>query len=121
VARTPCPANGACFNAVPAGDPQGTSWLYSSGSSLVQEVTGYLDKSATDVLNQVHCGGVQLTMPDTPGADAARGWCQAETCTVLLATGHVLSGLQVVASTQSRAEDAAKSLAPIASAKLPGA
>ncbi|HET6504986.1 MAG TPA: hypothetical protein VFG87_29910 [Amycolatopsis sp.] len=115
------PANGACLAAVPAGDPQGASWLYGSGSSLVQEVTGYLDRSATDVLNQVHCGGVQLSMPDTPGADVARGWCQAETCTVLLATGHVLSSLQVVASAQSRAEDAVKSVAPIASGKLPGA
>jgi hypothetical protein len=113
------PANGACFNSVPAGDPRGTSWLYNSGSSLIQQVTGYLDKSATDVVNQAQCGGRELSLPSTPGADVARGWCQGTTCTVLLATGHVLSGLQVDASTESRAADAVQSVAPIAAAKLP--
>ncbi|MFD2417041.1 hypothetical protein [Amycolatopsis pigmentata] len=112
-------ANGACFNAVPAGDPRGASWRYSSGSTLTQQVTGYLDKLATDVLGQVQCEGQKLTLTLPQGATAERGWCQNSTCTVLLATGHVLSGLQVNATSSSRAADAVKALAPIAAGKLP--
>jgi hypothetical protein len=112
-------ANGACFDSVPAGDPRGASWRYNSGSLLTQQVTGYLDKLATDVLGQVQCDGQKLTLTLPRGAAAERGWCQGTTCTVLLATGHVLSGLQVNATSSSRAADAVKSLAPIAAAKLP--
>jgi hypothetical protein len=112
-------ANGACFDAVPAGDPRGASWRYSSGSTLTQQVTGYLDKLATDVLDQVQCEGQKLTLTPSQGATVERGWCQSTTCTVLLATGHVLSGLQVNATSTSRAVDALKSLAPLAAAKLP--
>lgn len=112
-------ANGACFNAVPAGDPRGSSWLYNSGSTLTQEVTGYLDKLATEVLGQVQCEGQKLTLTLPQGAAAARGWCQNGTCTVLLATGHVLSGLQVNATSSTRAADAVKALTPIAAGKLP--
>lgn len=120
-ASTARPANGACFAAVPAGDPRGASWVYGSGSTLVQQVTGYLDKLATDVLNQVQCGGDKLNVSLPKGAEKIRGWCQSGTCTVLLASGHVLSGLQVTASSTSRASDAIRSLVPIAADKLPGA
>jgi hypothetical protein len=111
--------NGACFSAVPAGDPRGASWLYPNGSTLTQQVTGYLDQAATDVLGQVQCEGQKLAVPMPSGADAVRGWCQGSTCTVLLAAGHVLSGLQVTASNSGRATEAAKSLVPIAAGKLP--
>lgn len=112
-------ANGSCFDAVPAGDPRGSTWLYGSGSSLTQQVTGYLDRTAADVLAQVDCDGSVLTVARPAGADAVRAWCDGTTCTVLLAGGHVLSGLQVTASTQTRAADAASGLAPLAADKLP--
>lgn len=111
--------NGACFDSVPAGDPRGASWTYASGSSLTQQVTGYLDETATDVLSRVQCDGQKLSLPVPSGADAVRGWCASGTCTVLLAAGHVLSGLQVTATTTARASDAVKSLVPLAAEKLP--
>jgi len=111
--------NGDCFNAVPSGDPRGSSWTYSSGSSLMQQVTGYLDRTASDVLGTVRCEGQQLTVARPATADAVQGWCQGTTCTVLLAGGHVLSGLQVTASSSTRAADAVKSLTPLAAKKLP--
>lgn len=112
-------ANGSCFDAVPAGDPRGSTWLYSSGSSLTQQVTGYLDRTAGDVLAHVACGGQALTVARPPGAEAVRAWCDGTTCTLLLAGGHVLSGLQITASTQNRAAEALKTLAPRAAGKLP--
>ncbi|NYI92095.1 hypothetical protein HNR02_005470 [Amycolatopsis endophytica] len=112
-------ANGSCFDAVPAGDPRGSTWLYNSGSSLTQQVTGYLDRTAADVLASVDCGGQTLSVPRPDGAEAARAWCDDTTCTLLLAGGHVLSGLQVTASTASRAADAVKGLAELAADKLP--
>ena len=112
-------ANGSCFDAVPAGDPRGSTWLYTSGSSLTQQVTGYLDRTAADVLAQVDCDGQVLAVPRPAGAEAARAWCDGTTCTLLLASGHVLSGLQVTASTQTRAAEAVKGLAPLAAEKLP--
>ncbi|TVT20136.1 hypothetical protein FNH06_21810 [Amycolatopsis acidiphila] len=111
--------NGACFDAVPSGDPRGASWTYSSGSTLTQQVTGYLDEAATDVLSRVRCDGQKLSVPLPSGAEAVRGWCSSGTCTVLLAAGHVLSGLQVTANTTTRASDAVKSLTPLAAEKLP--
>lgn len=117
-ASTARPANGACFDAVPAGDPRGASWVYNSGSTLIQRVTGYLDKLATDVLSQVQCDGDKLNVQLPQGVEKVRGWCDSGTCTVLLASGHVLSGLQVTASTSSRASDAVRSLVPIAGSKL---
>jgi hypothetical protein len=116
-AVNPAP-KGACFEAVPAGDPRGASWLYNSGSSLNQQVTGYLDRTASDVLASVQCTGQKLTLPQPSGVDGMRGWCASGTCTVLLASGHVLSGLQVTASTTTRASDAIRSLVPIAAQKL---
>ncbi|NIH83553.1 hypothetical protein [Amycolatopsis granulosa] len=112
-------ADGSCFDAVPAGDPRGSTWLYSSGSTLTQQVTGYLDRSAGDVLAHVACGGQALTVPRPAGAQAVRAWCDGTTCTLLLAGGHVLSGLQITASTQNRAAEALKTLAPRAAGKLP--
>ncbi|HVW43293.1 MAG TPA: hypothetical protein VHC18_18285 [Amycolatopsis sp.] len=111
--------SGACFAAVPSGDPRGASWTYASGSSLLQQVTGYLDRTAGDVLAEVQCDGQKLTFPLPSGAESVRGWCQGTTCTVLLAGGHVLSGLQVTASSAGRATEAAKSLVPLAAKKLP--
>ncbi|KAA9148735.1 hypothetical protein FPZ12_044545 [Amycolatopsis acidicola] len=113
--------NEACFAAVPSGDPRGASWTYSSGSTFKQQVTGYLAQPATDVLAQVQCDGQKLNVELPSGAQAVRGWCEGSTCTVLLAAGHVLSGLQVTASSASRAADAVKSLAPLAAKKLPSA
>ncbi|HKS45641.1 MAG TPA: hypothetical protein VJT49_11115 [Amycolatopsis sp.] len=113
------PANGACFDQVPAGDPRGASWLYNSGSTFVQQVTGYLDKSAGDVLNQIQCDGQKLTVSVPSATDGVRGWCLGTTCTVLLARGHVLSGLQVTANTTARASDAIRNLASLAAGKLP--
>ncbi|WP_235022586.1 hypothetical protein [Amycolatopsis alkalitolerans] len=113
------PESSACFNGVPAGDPRGASWTYSSGSSLIQQVTGYLDETATGVLDRVRCDGRALDLPLPSGAESVRGWCSGGTCTVLLAAGHVLSGLEVSATTSTRAEDAVKSLAPLAARKLP--
>lgn len=120
-ASTTRAGNGACFDAVPSGDPRGASWVYNSGSTLTQQVTGYLDKLAKDVLAQVPCGGDSLNLGVAlpTGAEMARGWCQGTTCTVLLAGGRVLSGLQVTASTTARASDAVRSLVPIAARKLP--
>ncbi|ROS45059.1 hypothetical protein EDD35_7517 [Amycolatopsis thermoflava] len=112
-------ANGSCFDAVPAGDPRGSTWLYNSGSSLTQQVTGYLDRTAAEVLAQVDCDGTALTVTRPAGAEAARAWCDGTTCTLLLAGGHVLSGLQVTASTQNRAAEAVKGLASLAAGKLP--
>ncbi len=112
-------ANGSCFDAVPAGDPRGSTWLYNSGSSLTQQVTGYLDRTAAEVLAQVDCDGTALTVTRPAGAEAARAWCDGTTCTLLLAGGHVLSGLQVTASTQNRAAEAVKGLASVAAGKLP--
>jgi hypothetical protein len=111
--------SGVCFDSVPSGDPRGASWTYSSGSSLIQQVTGYLDESATDVLGRVQCDGQKLSLSVPSGAEAVRGWCDSGTCTVLLAAGHVLSGLQVTATTTARALDAVKSLVPLAAGKLP--
>ena len=111
--------NGACFDAVPSGDPRGASWTYPSGSSLLQQVTGYLDRTAGAVLAEVRCDGQSLSVPLPAGAESVRAWCQGTTCTVLLAAGHVLSGLQVTASSPNRATDAVKSLTPLAAKKLP--
>lgn len=118
-AATERPENGACFDSVPSGDPRGASWTYASGSSLSQQVTGFLDESAADVLARVRCDGQQLSLSVPSGAESLRGWCQNGTCTVLLASGHVLSGLQVTATTTTRASDAIKSLVPLAAGKLP--
>lgn len=118
-AATERPENGACFDSVPSGDPRGASWTYSSGSSLTQQVTGFLDESAADVLARVQCDGQKLSLAVPSGAESVRGWCLSGTCTVLLASGHVLSGLQVTATTTTRASDAIKSLAPLAAGKLP--
>ncbi|WP_158883888.1 hypothetical protein [Amycolatopsis anabasis] len=112
-----------CLAAVPPGEtPPGyrnPSWVYPSGSSLTQQVTGYPRRSAADVLRELRCAGNPLVVPIPPGAEAVRAWCADGTCTVLLARGEVLSGLQVTASTAARAADAAKRLAPIVAAKLP--
>lgn len=113
------PDKGPCFASVPAGDPRGASWTYTSGSTLIQQVTGYLDQRASDVLNAVRCDGQRLSLAVPSGAEQVRGWCADGTCTVLLAAGHVLSGLQVTATSTTRASDAVKSVVPTAAKKLP--
>ncbi|WP_229874483.1 hypothetical protein [Amycolatopsis deserti] len=49
-----------------------------------------------------------MTSTRPAGAEAARDWWDDTTCTLLLAGGHVLSGLQVTATTQTRVADAVK-------------
>jgi hypothetical protein len=97
-----------------------TTWTYPSGSALSQQVTAYPDRRAADVLATLRCAGKPFPMPVPPGVDVARAWTDGGTCTVLLAKGHVLSGLQVVSNNGARAADAAKRLAPIAAGKLRG-
>ncbi|NIJ12197.1 hypothetical protein FHU38_002541 [Saccharomonospora amisosensis] len=113
-----------CLAAVPVGliGRQRTllRWEYPTGSTLDQLVTGYVDRPAADVLNgRVRCPGAELTLPSRPDVQAHRGWCVDNTCTLLLASGQVLSGIQVSAGEQVRAREAVLRMAPIAAAKLP--
>lgn len=120
---TPSVASG-CFAAVPV-DLIGQQrkllrWEYPTGSTLDQLVTGYADRPAAAVLNgRVRCPGEELTLPSRPDVEAHRGWCIDNTCTLLLASGRVISGIQVTAGEQAKARDAVLRLAPIAAAKLP--
>ncbi|EHR51071.1 hypothetical protein SacmaDRAFT_2832 [Saccharomonospora marina XMU15] len=113
-----------CLAAVPVGliGRQRTllRWEYPTGSTLDQLVTGYVDRPAAEVLNgRVRCPGAELTLPSRPDVEAHRGWCIDNTCTLLLASGRVISGIQVSAGEQARARDAVLRIAPIAAAKLP--
>lgn len=95
-------------------------WEYPTGSTLDQAVTGYADRPAVAVLNgRVRCPGTELIPPSRPDVEAHRGWCIDNTCTLLLASGQVISGIQVTAGEQARARQAVLRLAPIAAAKLP--
>jgi hypothetical protein len=97
------------------------SWRYPTGSSLEQRVVAYPGKGAVAVVQAVKCAGQPVTLPAVAGIDAQRGWCEGSTCTVLLAKGELVSGVQVTANTAARASDAAKRLAKIAAAKLKAA
>ncbi|WP_020673514.1 hypothetical protein [Amycolatopsis nigrescens] len=115
-----------CLATMPkADDPalrRSAHWEYPSGSALGQAVIGYPEESASGQLDKIRCtGGKPMNLPPAPGVDAQAASCvpgAPATCTVLLAKGPLLSAVQVTASTESRAMDAAKRLAPIAAAKL---
>jgi hypothetical protein len=114
-----------CLPMLPAtGDEQlaqDGSWRYPTGSALEQRVVAYPGKGAAAVVQAVKCAGQALTLPATPGIDAQRGWCEGSTCTVLLAKGELVSGVQVTATTAARATETAKRLAKIAATKLKAA
>jgi len=114
-----------CLPMLPAtGDQQlalAGSWRYPTGSSLEQRVVAYPGKGAAAVVQAVKCAGQAVTLPAVAGIDAQRGWCEGSTCTVLLAKGELVSGVQVTANTAARASEAAKRLAKIAAAKLKAA
>ncbi|MFC4003399.1 hypothetical protein ACFS2C_16505 [Prauserella oleivorans] len=97
-------------------------WQYPTGSTLHQLVTTYPDRRAADVLRaRTQCAGDELDVPgvsDQDGVDAHGAWCARGTCTVLLAAGPVLSGVQVDAADSTRAAAAIRRLAPVAAAKL---
>lgn len=94
------------------------SWLYPSGSSLKQRVAAYPGEQGAAVLTAVRCGGRTTSTPAVAGIDDQRAWCQASTCTVLVAKGHLVSGLQVIAGSGPRAVDAVNRLASILATKL---
>jgi hypothetical protein len=111
----------SCLPMLPSADGkllQSASWHYPSGSSLEQQVAAYPGKSAAAVVQAVTCSGQTLSLPAVAGIDAQRAWCEGSTCTVLLAKGSLVSGVQVTAGTGARAVDAAKRLAKVAAAKL---
>lgn len=94
------------------------AWRYPNGSSLKHQVAGYPAQEGATVVAAVKCSGQPLTLSAISGVDAHRAWCEGSTCSVLLARGHLVSGVQVTASTAARAADAAKRLAKFAAAKL---
>jgi hypothetical protein len=113
-----------CLPMLPATDQQlaqNGSWRYPTGSSLEQRVVAYPGKGAAAVVRAAKCAGQAVTLPAVAGIDAQRGWCEGSTCTVLLAKGELVSGIQVTASTGARASEAAKRLAKIAATKLKAA
>ncbi|WP_216204766.1 hypothetical protein [Amycolatopsis aidingensis] len=97
------------------------SWEYPTGSALRQQVTGYPDRPAAEVLGSFNCAEGQpfsVTMPG--GTEAERAWCVGTRCTVLLAGEQVVSGVQVDAGSAERAREALVRLAPVAAAALRG-
>lgn len=107
-----------CLSALAPGESRSASWVYPSGSGLTNEVTAYPGQSGADVVSAMKCAGQVLSVPVQPGVAAQRAWCDGATCTVVVAKGELVSALSVVASTPSRAADAAKRLLPRVVAKL---
>ncbi|WP_307849558.1 hypothetical protein [Qaidamihabitans albus] len=112
-----------CLAAIPLGlvsqQRRDSRWEYATGSTLEQRVTGYPDHSAADVLDgRVRCAGEPIPVAVEPPVDAHAAWCADTTCTVLLAQGRVLSGVQVNAGERERAAEAVRRLAPVAAARL---
>jgi hypothetical protein len=123
-AEPPSQVTGCLTTLPPTEDPallHSANWQYPSGSSLRHQVVGYPTKEAAAVLSAVHCPGQELTLPAAPGIDVQHAWCEGSTCTVLLAQGRLVSGVQVTASTGVRAAEAAKRLAKVVVAKLSAA
>jgi hypothetical protein len=120
-AEPPSKAMG-CLTTLPATeDPEllhSANWRYPSGASLRHQVAGYPGQEAAVVLSAVHCQGQSLTLPAALAVDGQQAWCDGSTCTVLLAEGRLVSGVQVTASTGVRAADTAKRLAKVVAAKL---
>ncbi|WP_370948951.1 hypothetical protein AB5J62_15725 [Amycolatopsis sp. cg5] len=105
-----------CLAELPEGTTKDEHWQYSSGASLVQRVTHY--GSGADVLKDFTCDGQERTIPKVARASAQRVSCEGDTCTVLVAWQPYVLGLQVTASTPTRALDTAKRLAPILGEKI---
>ena len=111
----PTPPESACLDRIPTGGtpPGSMTWQYPTGSRLSQEVNAYADRGAADVLASLPCPGEELSLDVPAETDGARGWCEAEACTVVLARGPLLSAVHVVAGTPERAAEAAQRLTPI--------
>ncbi|MEU6641646.1 hypothetical protein ABZ863_03765 [Saccharomonospora sp. NPDC046836] len=111
-----------CLAQVPFGlvapEHRAARWTYPTGSTLDQLVTAYPDRPAAEVLeSRVRCDGEELGIVPEP-AVAHAAWCADTTCTILLAKGHLLSGVQVAAADRERAAAAIQRLAPVAAATL---
>ncbi|GAA1986186.1 hypothetical protein [Amycolatopsis minnesotensis] len=107
----------------PAGmPPQAVSahWRYQSGALLSQRVAAYPGGKAAEMVPTLGCAGRPVAIASPPGADAVSAWSSGTTCTVLVAKGDLLSVIDVAASSEARAVDAAKRLAPVAAGKLGG-
>jgi hypothetical protein len=96
------------------------NWRYPTGSSLKHEIAAYPAEEGAAVVAGLRCAGQVLNLPAAPGV-VLRGWFEATTCTVMIAKGHVVSAVQVTASTEVRAADAATRLAKVVAAKLSAA
>ncbi|MFF5987413.1 hypothetical protein [Prauserella flavalba] len=112
-----------CLAEIPLGlvdiERRDARWAYPTGSTLDQLVTAYADRPAAEILtSRVRCAGDELEVPLEIAVDAHAAWCAEGTCTVLLAGGNVLSGVQVTAADGARAAAAVQRLAPAAAAKL---
>lgn len=122
------PGDPGCAARIPSGEgkprEQGR-WTYPTGSLLEQVVTGYPGQRAADVLaTRVHCAGDPVDAAQLPAAaalDGQRAACEGTTCTVLLASGNVLSAVQVTAGERPRAIEALRRLTPVAAQRLTSA
>lgn len=94
------------------------TWRYPTGSTLHHLVTRYEGRPAAEVpAGQVACGGQELAVSGTPEGVDTHAWCQAGTCTVVIAADDLLSTVEVRAADQGSATDAIHRLAPIAVGK----
>ncbi|GAB3483272.1 hypothetical protein [Amycolatopsis cihanbeyliensis] len=94
-------------------------WEYPTGSVLRQQVIGYPDRPAAEVLGAFACAAGQPFPVTSPaGAEAERAWCVGTRCTVLLARGRIVSGVQVDAGSAERAREATVRLTPVAAVAL---
>ena len=115
------PGSGAasgCLTQGVSASSRTATWRYPSGSVLRHRVAAYPDPAAAEAVANAECAGKTVSVPEQPGVDLQRAWCEGKTCTVLLAKGKLVSGLTVSASTETRAVDAAKRLLPTMTAKL---
>ncbi|MEQ0563395.1 hypothetical protein ABJI51_30320 [Amycolatopsis sp. NEAU-NG30] len=110
-------ASGCLTEGVSASSRTAT-WRYPTGSVLRHRVAAYPERTAAQAVAAAECGGRPVSVPEQPGVELQRAWCEGRTCTVLLAKGNLVSGLTVSASTEARAVDAAKRLLPAMTAKL---
>jgi hypothetical protein len=120
----PPPKATGCLASLPPGVPEfehQANWQYPSGSSLKHQVVAYRDQEGSAFVTAIRCAGQALNLPVAAGVEAQRAWCEATTCAALVAKGQVVSGVQVTASTATRAADAAKRLAKVVAAKLSAA
>jgi hypothetical protein len=113
-----------CLAALPPpGSPElgyQANWQYPTGSSLKHEIAAYPSEEGAAVVASLRCAGQALNPPAAPGV-VQRGWFEGTTCTVMIAKGHIVSVVQVTASTEVRAADAATRLAKVVAAKLSAA